>query len=661
MSALATVTLVVGGVSGVLSTPAPAAALEVAPTMVVAAQNSAITVGADSAGILHWSSDSGATWTRSATQLENKKITSIIWNGSVFVASSYFHAARSSDGKTWTSFLLPVGSAYDPGNLISDAEFFASGTMSVQQVQAFLNDKVENCRAGFTCLKDFRENTFSRPQTVLCNAYEGRDNETAAEIIVKVSAACGVSAEALIVLIQKEQSLITHTWPSTWRFDKATGYACPDTAPCDTQFFGFYNQVYNAAKQFKRYANPPGTSRFFTWFPVGTPTQVRLHPNSACGTTTVTFRNQATAGLHYYTPYTPNASAMVNITSSGDSCSAYGNRNFWRIYNFWFKKTDNFRTMVTSTRGVTMAIDQEGGVAVSTNAQTWQRPSVVPTASAANPILEFGRTPDGDFAVLTKAGTAFQSEDGGRSWKPLAVRTTQQTQNSVVRHTVAAGDTVWRIADANGVTPAAIVSENRLPDDGSTIAIGQQLTITKNGVVSTLVSPVIPDPSVVITQVSNESSGGGTPPPAEGSTPDPETPAPETPAPESPAPVTPAPSPPTSSKPLEPLVVKTLDSTRTYVVKRGDTLWTIARAQSTSVSAIASLNRIANINRISIGQRLTIASGESSRQSFHRVQGGDTLPVISVRRSIALAELVRLNPSVPASGDIRDGTLVRLG
>jgi LysM repeat protein len=79
------------------------------------------------------------------------------------------------------------------------------------------------------------------------------------------------------------------------------------------------------------------------------------------------------------------------------------------------------------------------------------------------------------------------------------------------------------------------------------------------------------------------------------------------------------------------------------------------------VSAIASLNRIANINRISIGQRLTIASGESSRQSFHRVQGGDTLPVISVRRSIALAELVRLNPSVPASGDIRDGTLVRLG
>jgi len=53
-------------------------------------------------------------------------------------------------------------------------------------------------------MKDYTETTFSRDQTVLCQAYEGGENETAAQIINKVSTACGVSAEALLVLIQKD-------------------------------------------------------------------------------------------------------------------------------------------------------------------------------------------------------------------------------------------------------------------------------------------------------------------------------------------------------------------------------------------------------------------------------------------------------------------------
>ena len=637
-----------------------AKANEVAPSMVVAAKNSAIMVGADQSGMLFWSSDSGSSWTSSGAGLRSQGVTSVVWNGSHFVASSYFQAARSADGKTWATFLLPVGSEFDPGNLISDAEFFTSGTMSVSQVQAFLEDKVEVCRPGFTCLKDYRENTFARDASVLCNAYEGRANESAAEILVNVSQACGVSAEALIVLIQKEQSLITHTWPSQWRFDKATGYACPDTAPCDTQFFGFYNQVYNAAKQFKRYSNPPGTSRFFTWFPVGQQSQVRLHPNAACGTTPVTIKNQATAGLYYYTPYTPNSPAMVNISTSGDGCSAYGNRNFWRIYNFWFKKPLSFKTLVTSSRGVTMAIDQEGGVAVSRDTRSWTRPSVIPTVSSTNTVLEFGRTPDGDFAVLTAAGTAFQSEDGGQTWKTLPVQRREEQQNSVVTYIVQSGDTVWRIADANSVTVASVVEQNNLASNGATIFVGQELTITKSGVVSTITSPVIPDPSIVIaggapeggqgeTQQpspapeSDASSTGQTPSPGEGST-------------ES----TPPASGGQSFPALQPLVVETRESTRSYVVKRGDTLWSIARSNSTSVSRLVSLNSIANPNRLSIGQSLLITGGQTSQQTFHRVQSGDTLPVIAVRRSLSLSELIRLNPSAPESGDIRDGSLVRI-
>ncbi len=606
--------------------------------IVVAAENTSVAVGADSLGRLYWSDDSGVTWTASGAALSDHGVSSIVWNGSRFLASSFFQGATSVDGRAWNTFLLPVGSAFDPGNLISDSEFFTRGTMSIDDIQAFLDDKVPNCRAGYICMKDYAETTFSRDMTVLCEEYAGAENESAAQIVYKVSNACGVSVEALLVLIQKEQSLVTHTWPSTWRYDKATGYACPDTAPCDERYYGFYNQVYNAAKQFKRYSNPPGTSRFFTWFPVGQTAQVRMHPNAACGTAPVAIKNQATAGLYYYTPYTPNASAMVNISSVGDSCSAYGNRNFWRIYNLWFKKPISFGTMATSTRGVTMVVDKEGGVAVSTDTQSWTRPSSIPTVSNSNAVLELGTTPDGDFAVLTQAGTAFQSEDGGLTWKILPVPRIERQDRTVFLHTVESGDTVWKIARDNGVTISAVVEENSLPNNGDTIAIGQELTITRESIVAEIISPVIPDPSVMV--LASESSEGST-----GDSSQTETPI----VPDSPY------------LPLEPLVV--IDGqvvTTTYVVKRGDTLWSIARANGTSINSLASLNSIPRVDRIFVGQRLFIPTKETTQQSFHRVQSGDTLPVISIRRSIALAELLRLNPTAPASGDLRDGTLIRV-
>ena len=706
VSAFASVVIAVTGTITMAAAPA-AFANEAAPTMTVGAKNSSVTVGADASGDLYFSTDQGVNWTRSGSGLSDHGVTSIVWNGSQFIASSFFQAASSSDGRTWSRFLLPVGSAFDPGNLISDAEFFKSGSMSVDQIQAFLNDKVPTCREGYVCMKDYTEATFSRDQTVLCQAYEGGANETAAQILFKVSSACGVSVEALLVLIQKEMSLVTHTWPSKWRFDKATGYACPDTAPCDTQFFGFYNQVYNAAKQFKRYANPPGTSRFFTWFPVGQTSPVRLHPNASCGTTPINIKNQATAGLYYYTPYTPNSPAMVNITSTGDGCSAYGNRNFWRIYNFWFKKPEAFRTMVTSTRGVTMAIDREGGVTVSTNLQTWTRPSVIPTVSSTNPVLEFGRTGDGDFAVLTQAGTAFQSEDGGLSWRTLPIDSSDRQETTVVDHTVLAGQTLTDVASTHGVTVPAIATENNLSQD-ATLTAGATLKITKTTIVSGFRSPVIPDPSVVTV---SSSSTPATPAPSTPATPTdpPAAPAPSNPVQSSateyvvksgdtllriafihgttvsnlanlnsitnpsrifvgqtlriqPGASTPVSSPqaPSSSPSLEPLVVTGGQGTTEYVVKRGDTLLRIAFAQGTTVSTLTSLNSISNPNRLTVGQRLKVPSTTGTQQSFHRVQSGDTLPVIAQRRSVALAELVILNPGVSASGDLRDGSLIRV-
>ncbi|WHP17198.1 hypothetical protein [Cellulomonas sp. ES6] len=224
---------------------------------------------------------------------------------------------------------------FDPGMIISDAVFYDSGTMSAAQVQSFLNQKGASCvpTAGNTCLKDYRQATTSRPADAYCRAYSGSSSETAAQIVAKVAVACRINPQVLLVTLQKEQGLVTATAgkPET-TYRKALGFGCPDTRECDAKYFGFGNQVYLAARQFQRYAAEPGnyTHR------AGIVNQVRFHPNAACGTSPVLIQNQATASLYNYTPYQPNAAALRAGYGTGDSCSSYGNRNFWNYFSDWF-------------------------------------------------------------------------------------------------------------------------------------------------------------------------------------------------------------------------------------------------------------------------------------------------------------------------------------
>src|SRR5690606_9056758 len=69
--------------------------------------------------------------------------------------------------------------------------------------------------------------------------------------------ACGINPQVLLVLLDKEQSLVIDIWPLKSQYRNATGFACPDTAPCDPNYEGFFYQVYHAARQFKVYQARP--------------------------------------------------------------------------------------------------------------------------------------------------------------------------------------------------------------------------------------------------------------------------------------------------------------------------------------------------------------------------------------------------------------------
>ncbi len=215
--------------------------------------------------------------------------------------------------------------------------------MSEADVQAFFASQPCTPKDGVPCLADFRDSTESVPaaEPGHCEAYRGAVNESAARIVTKVAHACGINPKVLLVLMQKEQSLITG--PSEYGYARAMGWGCPDTGPnfsasCDADYFGFQNQVYRSAWQFRQYTlyplNVPGES-YQRAYHLGS-VYIQYSPDAACGGTQVDIRNQATANLYLYTPYQPNAAALANVSGTGDACSAYGNRNFWRLYTEWF-------------------------------------------------------------------------------------------------------------------------------------------------------------------------------------------------------------------------------------------------------------------------------------------------------------------------------------
>lgn len=246
-----------------------------------------------------------------------------------------------------------LSSGFNAGYIISDQNFYNGGSMSGSQIQTFLNQKIGRCTIGdpgrapgspwgnttlaWSCLNGAKWSTANRAANAYCKAYRGGSQESSGAIIAKVSQACGISPRVLLVMLEKEQSLITDTWPTIRQFNYAMGYACPDSGPnnsanCDPSQTGFPQQVYRAAWQLKVYKAHPTS---YNYRPYATNT-IQWHPNAGCGTSRVYIENYATAALYIYTPYRPNQAALNAGWGEGDSCSSYGNRNFYQFYKSWF-------------------------------------------------------------------------------------------------------------------------------------------------------------------------------------------------------------------------------------------------------------------------------------------------------------------------------------
>lgn len=252
------------------------------------------------------------------------------------------------------SFLtLPTKNAHasiagwSAGNIIGDGVFTNAGTLNASEIQQFMNSKVTSCDTnGTQPATDFGRPDLTHaqyasmvgwpapPYTCLENYSE--NGLSAAQIVYNVSQQYMINPEVLLVLLQKEQGLVTDTWPLPSQYQTATGYGCPDSTGCSATYYGFTNQVTWAAKMFRAILNQSPT--WYSPYVLGN-NYVHWNPNTSCGGSTVNIQNLSTAALYDYTPYQPNQAALNAGYGMGDNCSSYGNRNFYLYFTDWFGST----------------------------------------------------------------------------------------------------------------------------------------------------------------------------------------------------------------------------------------------------------------------------------------------------------------------------------
>jgi len=266
------------------------------------------------------------------------------------------------------------------GNILSDREFTDKNAMSVSQIQSFLNKRLANCDpsgsqlselggpdynkdgkvtraeygrsignpAPFTCLNNYYEvpKTSPKPGFPASN-YGGKSipqgAKSAAQLIYDAAQRYSISPKVLLVKLATESAgpLTGDPWPMKSQYTYVMGARCPDSGPggsanCDSSYAGFSIQMSEAAKLLRGYL----TNMDQSWWPYkkqGEQNYILLNVvERGCGGNNVYIQSKATAALYTYTPYQPNAAALSNMYGTGDRCSAYGNRNFWRVYNDWF-------------------------------------------------------------------------------------------------------------------------------------------------------------------------------------------------------------------------------------------------------------------------------------------------------------------------------------
>ncbi len=256
----------------------------------------------------------------------------------IFVATaSFFFFKNANQTSTVDAYSLD---RFDPGLIISDYVMGDYNSMTEEEIQEFLTKKNSCSNKDYDYYQYLSQNQkyewHWKDDHFVCLSEElfgdGEiigEGETAAHIIWQAAQDYKINPKVLIVLLEKETSLITDKIPNNGDYRKATGYGCPDFAACNEKYYGFKNQVRNAASMFHAVLIGGWTN-----YPLGI-NYIQYNPSKDCGGSEVDIKSLATSALYRYTPYQPNEGTIAAGYGTA-TCGAYGNRNFYLYFGDWF-------------------------------------------------------------------------------------------------------------------------------------------------------------------------------------------------------------------------------------------------------------------------------------------------------------------------------------
>ena len=213
---------------------------------------------------------------------------------------------------------------FNPNYIISDEEILDEKSMTIDEIFQFLKRK-GSYLSGYQCPDADGNLKWAAEIIHNASAYNydcsGVKDLSPKPTLEEKKAKCvkiTINPKFLLVLLQKEQSLIDDDSPTERQLNFAAGYGCPDSSECGARWRGFGKQVNSAALQFYDYMVNP---HLYTYKKGGTYTFSNPYGTISKEPITVTPYNQATAALYNYTPHVYN-----------------GNYNFFKIWQRFFTR-----------------------------------------------------------------------------------------------------------------------------------------------------------------------------------------------------------------------------------------------------------------------------------------------------------------------------------
>lgn len=220
---------------------------------------------------------------------------------------------------------------FNPNNIVSNHEMLDAYSMTLSEIQTFLEKQGSylanyHTTNAYGIIKSAAEIIYDASvNNYNCDGVTLSDEPTEQERMLKCQKITTISPKMLLVLLQKEQSLIQKPNPTQKALDEATGYGCPTGQTCSPYWKGFGKQVNSAALQFLHYMQNPSRYNFkvgSTYIAKDKYSMLKSVEKAVAdgsynsivtspGFVVVTIENQATAALYIYTPHVYNGNYNV--------------------------------------------------------------------------------------------------------------------------------------------------------------------------------------------------------------------------------------------------------------------------------------------------------------------------------------------------------------